>query len=165
MTAYIGLGSNLGNRLLNLKKAVTLLKSKQKVKLLKISPCFESEPLYLKQQPQFLNAVIKIRTGLSAIDLLSILKKIERKLLRQKGERFGPRTIDLDLLLYGRKKLKTQALMVPHPRILEREFVLKPLSEIVRVISYGPKRVLLKNIPRLDQNVRLYKRKWFGLVA
>ena len=100
--------------------------------MLKSSRIIQTKPLGgPRRQPEFLNAVLKIRTKLSALLLLKSLKAIEKELGRKKSVRFGPRVIDLDILLYGDKIIETKDLVVPHPRIFERDFVLRPLLEII----------------------------------
>jgi 2-amino-4-hydroxy-6-hydroxymethyldihydropteridine diphosphokinase len=125
---YLGLGSNLGDRMGNLKSAVEKLS--KKVTINKISSVYETEPLYNTEQPMFLNAVIKGVTSLAPPELLSLVKGIESALGRQTGFRNGPRIIDIDILFYGDRIIQTEELTVPHPRITERAFVLVPLAEI-----------------------------------
>ena len=132
VVCYIGTGSNLGNRLENLRVAVKKVNSLKNTKVLKSSRIIQTKPLGgPRRQPEFLNAVLKIRTKLSALLLLKSLKAIEKELGRKKSVRFGPRVIDLDILLYGDKIIETKDLVVPHPRIFERDFVLRPLLEII----------------------------------
>ncbi|MBL7151143.1 MAG: 2-amino-4-hydroxy-6-hydroxymethyldihydropteridine diphosphokinase [Candidatus Omnitrophica bacterium] len=132
IVCYIGTGSNLGNRLENLRVAVKKVNSLKNTKVLKSSRIIQTKPLGgPRRQPEFLNAVLKIRTKLSALLLLKSLKAIEKELGRKKSVRFGPRVIDLDILLYGDKIIETKDLVVPHPRIFERDFVLRPLLEII----------------------------------
>src|SRR5579862_5270031 len=125
---FIGLGSNLGNREGSLKRALELLK--QEMRLEKISSFYESEPMYLKDQPWFLNCVAKFETSLSPEELLSHLKIVEKKLGREKGTRYGPRSIDLDILFYENGIVESEGLKIPHPMIQERKFVLVPMAEI-----------------------------------
>ena len=127
--AYIALGSNLGNREENILKSIDLLKSKQ-IETTKRSSIIETEPVGLKEQPKFLNCVIKIETELPPIDLLNTTKEIEKNLGRIKTIINGPRIIDLDILLYDDIIINTDELTIPHPRIMERSFVLDPLNEI-----------------------------------
>ena len=125
---FIGLGSNLGDREDNLRRAIELLK--QKMKLVKISTLYESEPMYVKDQPWFVNCVAEFETKLTPKELLDYLREIERKLGRQESGRYGPRSIDLDILFYGNEVVEEDDLKIPHPRIQERRFVLVPLEEI-----------------------------------
>ncbi|GBD96872.1 MAG TPA: 2-amino-4-hydroxy-6-hydroxymethyldihydropteridine diphosphokinase [Nitrospirae bacterium] len=128
-TAYIGIGSNLGNREENCKKAITIL-IENGVKVTKLSSIVETEPWGVRNQPEFINMAIKIETGLKPYELLSLLKNIESAVGRFPGPRWGARVIDLDILFYNDLVMKTADLEIPHPRISEREFVLKPLAEI-----------------------------------
>ncbi len=126
---YLGIGSNLGKRETNIEKAIQLFK-KNHIDILKTSTFIETDPVGGPPQGKFLNGVIKIKTLLSPQELLKILKDIEKQLGRTKTVIDGPRTIDLDILVYDQIKIKTPELTIPHPRMLEREFVLKPLQEI-----------------------------------
>ena len=131
---YIGLGSNLGNKEKNIQKAIDLIAEKNKVK--KISNFYKTDPVGYLNQDCFLNGAIKIETNLSPEDLLKFLKNIEKKLKRKKTIKNGPRTIDLDILLYDDLIINTPNLTIPHPRMLEREFVLKPLKEITSSLPF-----------------------------
>ncbi|MEW5758070.1 MAG: 2-amino-4-hydroxy-6-hydroxymethyldihydropteridine diphosphokinase [Candidatus Omnitrophota bacterium] len=131
-TVYLGIGANCGDRKLNIKKAIFELKSNPAIKLVKISKIIETKPWGGIPQGKFLNGAIKIKTTLLPLSLLRVLKKIEKNLKRKKTIRFGPRTIDLDILIFADKIIKTKKLIVPHPRMLERDFVLKPLYQIIK---------------------------------
>jgi 2-amino-4-hydroxy-6-hydroxymethyldihydropteridine diphosphokinase len=126
--AYIAVGSNVGDREANTKKAFSILE--ERTKIIKISSLYETKPMYLEDQGWFLNCIAKVETELSPKELLKFLKSIEQKLGRQTVKRNGPRIIDLDILFYGNQILKEDDLDVPHPRIGERTFVLVPLAEI-----------------------------------
>ena len=126
---YLSLGSNLGDRENNLKRAVALLK-KEGIKILKESSIYETEPMYYKEQGKFLNQVIKIETKFSPEKLLKVIEKIERELKRERKIPKGPRTIDIDIVFFGNKIINSDRLKIPHPLILERDFVIKPLLEI-----------------------------------
>lgn len=128
--AYIGLGTNLGDRRANLDGAVEMLKQAHGIEVTAVSSYYETAPVGYIQQPDFLNAVVELDTVLSAPELLEKCGEVEKVLKRERLIRWGPRTIDLDLLLYGDSIIDTEQLTVPHPRMHEREFVLKPLSEI-----------------------------------
>jgi len=146
MISYIGIGSNLGNREKNIDRAIELLKKDKKIKLLKKSPIYETEPIG-PPQGKFLNGVLKIETEYSPLDLLKKLKEIEEKLGRKKSPlRWGPRIIDLDILFYGKLVLNTEKLIIPHPEIPKRIFVLKPLSKISPFLKHP---VLKKTIRKL----------------
>jgi 2-amino-4-hydroxy-6-hydroxymethyldihydropteridine diphosphokinase len=127
---YLGIGSNLGNRRENIETAVTCL-TETGITVLKISTIVETDPVGGPSgQGMFLNGVLKVETRLSPRKLLDRLKSIERQLGRVKTVPNGPRPIDLDILLYDRLELQTPRLTVPHPRMFERDFVMRPLSEI-----------------------------------
>jgi GTP cyclohydrolase-4 len=127
-TVYIAVGSNLGDRRSNLLEAIRQLR--QKVSVERLSSVYETEPAYVTDQPRFLNMVLQGRTDLSPRELLEFLKGIERRMGRIGGERYGPRPIDLDILLYGDLRVDEPDLTIPHPRLTERAFVLVPLAEI-----------------------------------
>lgn len=127
---YIGIGSNLGDRRKKIDKAVALLKNSGSVKVEKVSSIYETEPLGGPPQGKYLNGVIEASTALAPIDLLGCLLAIEKELGRIRTERNAPRTIDLDILLYDDVYIKNGELTVPHPRMHEREFVLRGLREI-----------------------------------
>lgn len=129
---FIGVGSNLGNRKENIKSALNFLRKTDGLKIKKISGLYETDPIGGPLQGKFLNGAIKIETNLSPFGLLKLLKDIERRLGRnQTIKRNQPRPIDLDILIYGNKRIKTKYLEIPHPRMCEREFVLRPLSELI----------------------------------
>jgi 2-amino-4-hydroxy-6-hydroxymethyldihydropteridine diphosphokinase len=131
MRAYIGLGSNLGDREQYLRKAIELLGAEPEIDVLAVSSVRETKPVDFVDQPRFLNAAAKAETSLSAKALLQRLLAIEQALGRSRaGRRFGPRIIDLDLLLYGDQIVDAPGLTVPHPRLAERRFALEPLHEL-----------------------------------
>ena len=130
MDVYIGIGSNLGNRLENINKTIEFLKENPDVKIEKISSIIETKPSGGPTQGDYLNGVLKIKTEFTASRLFIILQAIEQKLGRTRTVKNGPRTIDLDILLYGNEKINEPGLKIPHPRMLERDFVMKPLLEI-----------------------------------
>ena len=128
---YIGLGCNLGERLANLSSALQAIKALPDCKEVVCSSVYETEPMGPSDQPDFLNAVVSMQTQLDAHELLLNLQHIEDIHGRErKGERWGPRTLDLDILLYGDDIIETETLRVPHPGIAERSFVLLPLQEL-----------------------------------
>jgi 2-amino-4-hydroxy-6-hydroxymethyldihydropteridine diphosphokinase len=129
---YLGIGSNLGDRQKNIKLAIKKINSLKDTKVIKISRIIETKPVGgPRKQGKFLNAALKIKTNLTPSVLLKKLKNIECELGRTKTVRYGPRPIDLDILFYGDKIINTKKLNVPHPKIFEREFVIKPLLEII----------------------------------
>jgi 2-amino-4-hydroxy-6-hydroxymethyldihydropteridine diphosphokinase len=124
--AYVGLGSNLGDREALIRQAAELIGARR------LSSIIETEPWGPVEQPLFLNAVAEVETPLDARSFLTHLLDVERRLGRERiGPRWGPRTIDLDLLLFGDETIDEPGLVVPHPRLTEREFVLGPLAELV----------------------------------
>jgi 2-amino-4-hydroxy-6-hydroxymethyldihydropteridine diphosphokinase len=130
MYAYIAIGSNLANKAENIANSVALLKKVKGITVEKLSSIIKTKPVGGPPQPFYLNAVIKIKTNLSPLRLLKVLQNIETKLGRARTVKNGPRTIDLDILLYGDKIINKVNLKIPHPRMFEREFVMKPLLEI-----------------------------------
>jgi 2-amino-4-hydroxy-6-hydroxymethyldihydropteridine diphosphokinase len=130
VSAYVGVGSNMGDRLENLSTAVRELARTPGVRCVRSSSVYETAPVGGPEQGDFLNAVVEISTELEPHALLEALQRIENELGRVRAERFGPRTIDLDLLLYGDEEIDDPDLTVPHPRIRERAFVVVPLMEL-----------------------------------
>ena len=128
VTVYLGLGSNLGNRQDNLDRALGLLS--ERLRIDKVSAVYETEPVGSADQPRFLNLVCQVHTGLPPMGLLTLAKGIELKLGRTFVRPNAPRPIDIDILFYGDQVIETPELVIPHPRLNERAFVLIPLSEI-----------------------------------
>ncbi len=126
---YLSLGSNVGDRADNLRNAVTALEDTG-LRVWQVSSIYETEPVDLREQPWFLNCVVKAETELPAAELLKKLGQIESLMGSKKIVRKGPRLIDLDILLYGDESVETAELRVPHPRMHLRRFVLVPLAEI-----------------------------------
>jgi 2-amino-4-hydroxy-6-hydroxymethyldihydropteridine diphosphokinase len=148
--AYVGLGANLGDREATMRAALELLAQLQGVHVLEVSSFRETEPVGVLDQPRFLNAAAAVETTLSPRELLDTLLGVERALGRtREGPRLGPRTIDLDLLLYGEEIVDEAGLTVPHPRLHERLFALEPLHELepqLVVPGRGPLETLLRNL-------------------
>jgi 2-amino-4-hydroxy-6-hydroxymethyldihydropteridine diphosphokinase len=130
MRAYVGLGSNLGDREETIAQAIALLGEQPGIEVLAASTLDETEPWGPIEQPRFLNGAVVLETTLEPRALLGVLLDVERRLGRVREERFGPRTIDLDLLVYGEVVLDEPGLTVPHPRLRERAFALEPLAEL-----------------------------------
>ncbi len=129
--AYVGLGANLGPREATLLRAVDLLAADPEIDVLELSTFRETEPVGVVDQPAFVNGAVALETTLSPRELLEALLRVERELGRvRSSERWGPRTIDLDLLLYADEVVDEPGLTVPHPRLHERRFVLEPLAEL-----------------------------------
>jgi 2-amino-4-hydroxy-6-hydroxymethyldihydropteridine diphosphokinase len=133
VTAYIGIGSNLGNREQTLRQAVRFIDELDETRVTQESPLRETDPVGVEDQPKFLNGVLEVETALPARPLLDHLLRIEKKLGRSRTPdtpKWGPREVDLDLLLYGDSTIQEPGLVVPHPHMKERSFVMDPLSEI-----------------------------------
>jgi 2-amino-4-hydroxy-6-hydroxymethyldihydropteridine diphosphokinase len=127
-TIYLAAGSNLGDRAQNLRRALDALTPEIRVSA--VSRCYETEPAYVLDQPRFYNLACRADTDLAPQAVLQRLKALETELGRVPGQRFGPRLVDLDLLLYGDDIIDVPGLTVPHPRLAERAFVLVPLEEV-----------------------------------
>ena len=128
--AYIGLGSNLGDKAANLRAAIEALGRHPQVRVVAVSPLYRSEAWGKTDQDWFINAAAKLETDLQPLELLDVLLATEKEMGRVRHERWGPRTIDLDLLLYGKIQMKTESLILPHPYVRERAFVLRPLLDL-----------------------------------
>ena len=127
---YIGIGANLGDREKTLQEATDILNAKPEIAVVAASAVYETDPVGVVDQPYFLNAVLQVHTSLSARNLLNCLLAIERKFGRLRETRWGPRTLDLDILLYGDAIINLPGLQVPHPHLHERAFVLVPLCDL-----------------------------------
>jgi len=154
--AYIGIGSNLGDKVLQCQRAVQEILKIDRHRLLAQSSLYKSLPLGYTDQDWFVNGVIEIETDLEPLPLLQELKSIEERFGRRQTFRWGPRVIDLDILFYGERKVREALLEIPHPRLHERQFVLIPLAEIapefVHPVLGKTIRELLENFPH-DQGV------------
>ena len=149
--AYIGLGANLGERERTIAAALRRIEEDERTSLLRSTVPIETDPVGYTDQPRFLNAAASLATTRSPRELLDLLLEIERDLGRVRGDgpRYGPRTIDLDLLLYGDETIDEDALEVPHPRLHKRRFVLEPLAELdpgLVVPGRGPVSALLAEL-------------------
>jgi 2-amino-4-hydroxy-6-hydroxymethyldihydropteridine diphosphokinase len=133
-TAFLGLGSNLGDRDANLAVALRALAAIVTVE--RVSSVYDTAPMLYTDQPRFHNLACQITTDLASIALLHAVKEIERQLGRQQGPRYGPRIIDIDLLFYDQMVLQSAELTLPHPRLAERAFVLAPLAEIAPTLVH-----------------------------
>ena len=127
---FIGLGSNIGDRIQFLQKGIAALEAIPKTHVVAASSVYETEPVGLKEQPPFLNAVVEVQISLGPVELVKTLKAIEEQIGRTESVRWGPREVDLDLLYYGEKVLHKGRFIIPHPEIAKRKFVLVPLAEI-----------------------------------
>ena len=131
ISAYIGMGANLGDAESTIRRALALLNAVAGVDVVAVSSLRETDPVGYLEQPRFVNGAARVETTLGARALLAVLLEVERTLGRtREGPRFGPRTIDLDLLLYGAEVVEEPGLAVPHPRLHERRFALEPLAEL-----------------------------------
>ncbi|HFD81104.1 MAG TPA: 2-amino-4-hydroxy-6-hydroxymethyldihydropteridine diphosphokinase [Gammaproteobacteria bacterium] len=150
VTAYIGLGSNLQEPRAQLRSALEALAELPQGRLAAVSSLYRSAPMGPQDQPDYLNAVARIETALEPEPLLDTLQAIERAQGRVRTRRWGPRTLDLDLLLYGERIIDSERLSVPHPGLAERDFVLCPLAELdagLEIPGQGPVQQLLACCP------------------
>jgi len=162
--SYIGIGSNIGDRYSNIIKAIKYTELVPKIKVIKISNIYETSPVGYFNQPYFLNCVIEIKTNLSPEMLLLKLQKIENILGRKRNHKNSPRTIDLDILFYEDKIISTKNLIIPHPELDKRKFVLKPLSELKPQLIHP---VLNKTVKKLlnELNDKKQKIKLFNKIS
>jgi 2-amino-4-hydroxy-6-hydroxymethyldihydropteridine diphosphokinase len=154
-TVYLGLGSNLGDRMESLARARELLQSGD-LQIARVSSIYETEPRELVNQPWFLNQVLEAQTTLFPRQLLVRAKKIEHEMGRKRTVVNGPRLIDIDLLLYADSVVKTDGLEIPHPRLIERRFVLEPLAELAPDLRHPLTRNTIRDLLArvADQPVR-----------
>lgn len=161
-TAFIALGSNIENRYDYLSKAIEHLGNHPKIQLVNSSSVYETDPVGYEDQDLFLNMVIEIQTELGALELLDFCLKVELELGRKREIVWGPRTIDLDILLYNQVNIKSEKLIIPHPRMLERNFVMIPLMEIKPDVIIPniekPLEAWIKELAN-KEGVRIWKRK------
>lgn len=148
--AYIGFGSNISDRLDYITQALQLLLETDNVSLIQISSLYETEPVGYEEQDWFLNGVVAIETDLPVHGLLTLLKETEREVGRQHRIRWGPREVDLDLLIYDQCRINTPDLIVPHPEMHQRSFVLVPFAEIAPGALHP---ILQQNIQTLLTNL------------
>lgn len=145
---YLSLGSNMGDREANLEEAVRLLK--EKVRVGKVSSLYETEPWGFKDQDRFLNIALEGETELPPLDLLDFTQGVETAMKRVKTRVYGPRIIDVDILLYGDVEIKEDRLTIPHPKMKERAFVLIPLQEIAEGLTIGNE-ALSELVSKIDE--------------
>ncbi len=164
--SYLGLGSNVGNRLDNLTAATLELKKLSKTAVERVSSIYETKPFGITDQNDFFNAVVEISTEMNLSRLHEATKKIERILGREKTFRWGPRKIDIDILLFNDEVVEDENLTVPHRDLLNRDFVLLPLLEICREFTYpvDGRKIDSSFLNRLEKyvSVKKYSSKEFG---
>ncbi|WP_040224551.1 2-amino-4-hydroxy-6-hydroxymethyldihydropteridine diphosphokinase [Bhargavaea cecembensis] len=157
-TAWLSIGTNMGDREMNLRDAVRMLADLPGTEVDGVSSIYETDPVGLEDQPAFLNMAVRLKTGLDAEALLDHCLRIESGLGRVRTVRWGPRTADLDILLFNDENMETEKLTVPHPRMQERAFVLVPLLEV----DPGLRPALERRFPGfpavdLEEGIRLWK--------
>lgn len=150
---YLSLGSNLGNRLENLIGALENLK-KAGNKITKVSSVYETKPVGKEKQPDFLNLVAEVKTNLSPFMFLALTQRIEKEMGREKKEKWGPRIIDIDIVLFDELEIKSERLTIPHPLARKRAFVIVPLMEVLPCLPEELKSPNLKI--KLDSDVNLF---------
>lgn len=160
--AYISLGTNMGDRYKNLVNAIHYLKVEKEIHLVKCSSIYDTVPVGYTEQDDFLNMVISVRTTLTPNELLEICLRIEKDLGRKREFKWGPRIIDLDILLYNQENIEAENLIVPHPRMQERAFVLAPLLEIdssIMIPNHDKSIEDYFNMNAEKEGVRIWKQK------
>ena len=164
---YLGLGSNCGDRLANLRSAARRLHTE--VMLTQVSSVYETEPVGYAEQPWFLNAVLEGYTELSAEELLRLALTTEKALGRQRSFPNAPRTIDIDILLYGEVKITSPTLTIPHPRLTERGFTLCPLTEIAPLLEHPVTGLTMESIlattTGLEETRHFADQSWYAEAA
>ena len=152
---YLSLGSNLGDRRVNLERALDLLGRTPGLRITRVSRRYRSAPLGVEEQPEFMNLAAQARTSLACGELLRAVKRIERDLGRRAAPRWGPRVIDIDILLYDAVRMETPELTLPHLRMEERAFVMAPLAEIAPdlVMPSGRPAAEVADVLRREQDV------------
>ncbi|MEN0641676.1 2-amino-4-hydroxy-6-hydroxymethyldihydropteridine diphosphokinase [Alkalicoccobacillus gibsonii] len=143
---YLSLGSNMESRIGYLEKAISKLRLMKDSEVTAISSIYETDPVGYIDQPSFLNLVVCLKTTLPPFELLAETQQIENELGRKREIRWGPRTIDLDILLYDQENMKMESLTLPHPRMWQRSFVIIPLLEVAPDLSFDVQGVTLKQV-------------------
>ena len=157
-TVFISLGSNIGKRLEYLQQAVRLLQQVERLNVVNVSSVYETDPVGYEDQAAFLNMVVEIETLLTPHEMLKKCNEIEAELGRTREIHWGPRTVDLDILLYNEENMKTQDLIIPHPRMMERGFVLIPLVELQANLVDPQSKQLIADVAHVQkEGVRLWK--------
>lgn len=161
MRAFIGLGSNLGRREEQIARAIALLTASPDITVLRQAALYETEPVGMENQPWFLNSAVEVETELAPQELLRRLKELEGRVGRQERGRWGPREIDLDLLLYDDLILEEDGLVLPHPELHRRRFVLEPLCELAPALVH-PRlgKTLCQLLAELDEEKKVIQLGW-----
>ena len=155
--AYLGLGSNVGDRKAQLDQSIRILNETEGINVIQTSPIYETEPVGYVEQPQFFNQCIEIETSLTPHDLLKACLGTEQQLHRVRDIRWGPRTLDVDILLFEEQIIDEDDLIIPHPRMLERSFVLIPLNDIAPDFTEPHTNKKIRDLVMLDNSVKQYK--------
>jgi len=155
-TAYVGVGTNLGDKRANIKEAIIRLGKIKLTDVREVAPVYRTAPVGYTEQDWFLNTVVKIKTLLSPRELLAELLGIEDRMGRKRVIRWGPRVIDLDLLLYGDRVVRESDLIVPHPRLVERAFVVVPLADLAPdlILPGGKKAACMAAVLKKEQQLK-----------
>ncbi|WP_251520992.1 MULTISPECIES: 2-amino-4-hydroxy-6-hydroxymethyldihydropteridine diphosphokinase [Staphylococcus] len=157
VNAYLGLGSNIGDRETQLEEAIRILDNKEGIQVAQTSPIYETDPVGYTDQPQFLNQCIEVQTVLPPSDLLKACLDTEQQLHRVRDIRWGPRTLDVDILIYGNLTVEQDDLIIPHPRMLERAFVLIPLNDIASDVIEPQSHKKISQLVKTDDTVKQYQ--------
>jgi 2-amino-4-hydroxy-6-hydroxymethyldihydropteridine diphosphokinase len=159
---YLGLGSNLGDRIANLQKGATLLA--ERVGEIEVSSVYRTMPVGFSSQPEYLNAACRVRTRFGPFELMHAIRSIETDVGRVRTVKNGPRTLDVDILLFGSAKLRSSAVTVPHPRLGERAFALEPLAELAPLLRHPTLGLtisqLLASLRPGPGQIVLHSRRW-----
>ena len=161
---FIGMGSNLGDREAILRSALHVLAEEETSRVLGYSALYETEPVGYRSQPPFLNAVVCIETGHDPERLLDVLLQVEQQHRRERTIRWGPRTLDLDILLFGQHQIQSQRLIIPHPRLFERPFVLVPLLDLANWLCEPVRQTAMEALAFLGREgvVKYKEAGWAG---
>jgi 2-amino-4-hydroxy-6-hydroxymethyldihydropteridine diphosphokinase len=164
VTAFLGLGSNLGDREANISNALAEIGRLAGCELLRTSSLYETDPVGIREQPDFLNAVAEVRTDMRPREFLSTLREVERRAGRERTLKWGPRIIDIDILLYGDELLTEDNLEIPHPEMHRRAFVLTPLAEIAPKVKHPGLNVTIQELSEKvgSEGVRKYETRAEG---
>jgi 2-amino-4-hydroxy-6-hydroxymethyldihydropteridine diphosphokinase len=155
--SFVGVGSNLGDPAARCAEAVCRISQVSRVKVLRQSSLYRTEPVGFEEQGWFINSVVEIRTALNPHELLKVLQRIEDTMGRVRGPKWGPRIIDLDILLYGQEVIEENELVIPHPDLHKRRFVLGPLFEIASYVIHPAFGVSIRGLmERLDDESKVY---------